>query len=154
MMSTPATTSTRGEFQNSLLGEIIEEQNTNTNLSDSYLYINSSISPVPSTRGEFLNSLLVETNNASTTINSYHQNTRWTEILVEDEQESDEIDRHEIKKAIQMMKREEQNPLDNWTDKFIRVNHKTYVPVEVAKDRNGRMIYTPLIPTEKPRISF
>ena len=53
-----------------------------------------------------------------------------------------------------MMKREENNPLNNWTDKFIRVNQKTYVPVEVAKDRNGRMIYTPIIPTEKPEISF
>ena len=53
-----------------------------------------------------------------------------------------------------MMKREENNPLDNWTDKFIRLNQKTYVPVEVAMDRNGRMIYTAIIPTEKPKISF
>ena len=51
------------------------------------------------------------------------------------------------------MKREENNPLDNWTDKFLRVNHNTYVPVSVARDRNGRMIYTPLTPTEKPKIS-
>ena len=82
-------------------------------------------------------------------------NYKWTEILVEDEVESQEIDRNEVKKAIiQMMKREENNPLDDWTDKFIRVKHKTYVPVEVAKDRNGRMIYTPIIPTDKPKISF
>ena len=53
-----------------------------------------------------------------------------------------------------MLKREENNPLDNWTDKFIRVSQKTYVPVEVANDRNGRMIYTPIVPTEKSRISF
>ena len=52
------------------------------------------------------------------------------------------------------MKREENNPLNNWTDKFIRVNQKTYVPVKVAKDRNGRMIYTPIVPTGKPKISF
>ena len=65
------------------------------------------------------------------------------------------MDRQDIKRAIiQMMKREEHNPLDNWTDKFIRVNHKAYVPVEVAKDRNGRTMYTPLIPIEKPKISF
>ena len=38
-------------------------------------------------------------------------NYKWTEILVEDEEESQEIDRNEIKKAIiQMMKREENNP--------------------------------------------
>ena len=53
-----------------------------------------------------------------------------------------------------MMKREENNPLDNWNDKFIRVNQKAYEPVDVAKDRNGRMIYTPIVPTGKPRISF
>ena len=38
-MSTPAT-STRGEFQNSLLVEITEEQDTNTNLSHSHSNIN------------------------------------------------------------------------------------------------------------------
>ena len=53
-----------------------------------------------------------------------------------------------------MKKREENNPLDNWTDKFIRVNQNTYVPVEVAKDRNGRMRFTPIVPAEKPKISF
>ena len=82
-------------------------------------------------------------------------NYKWTEILVEDEGEGEEIDRQDMKKAIiQMMKKEENNPLDNWTDKFIRVNRKTYVLVEVAKDRSGRMIYTPIIPTEKPKMSF
>ena len=71
------------------------------------------------------------------------------------EEESEEIDRQDVKKAIiLMMKREENNPLENWTDKFIRVIQKTYVPVKVAKDRNGRMIYTPIIPTEKPKICF
>ena len=34
------------------------------------------------------------------------------------------------------------------------MNQKTYVPVEVARDRKGRMIYTPIIPTEKPKINF
>ena len=74
---------------------------------------------------------------------------------MDNEAESDEMDREEIKKAIiQMSKREEHNPLDEWTDRFIRVNHKTYVPVEVAKDHKGRTMYTPLVPTEKPKISF
>ena len=64
-------------------------------------------------------------------------NYKWTEILVEDEEEGEEIDRHDVSKVIiQMMKREENIPLDNWTEKFIRVNQKTYVQVEVAKDRN------------------
>ena len=117
----------------------------------------------PSTRGESSDSLLGE--KGSELINKGKEipfiknvgfvNENWAEILVENEEKSNEIDRHEIKKAIiQMMKREEHNHLDNWTDKFIRVNHKTYVPVEVVKDQNGRMIYTPLIPTEKPEISF
>ena len=75
-MSTPAKTSTRGEFQNSLLGEIIKEQTTSTNVSHSNLDVKSSISPVPSTRDEFCNSLLGEANNASTTFNSYHQNSK------------------------------------------------------------------------------
>ena len=50
-------------------------------------------------------------------------NYKWAEILVEDEVESQEIDRNEVKKAIiQMMKREVNKPLNNWTNKFIRVN--------------------------------
>ena len=61
-------------------------------------------------------------------------NEKWTEILVDNELESKEIDRDEIKKAIiQISKREDHNSLDNWTESFIRVNHKTYIPVEVAK---------------------
>ena len=56
MMSTPATTSTRDESQNSLLGEITNEPSKNINFSHSYLNINSSISPVPSTRGESIDS--------------------------------------------------------------------------------------------------
>ena len=74
---------------------------------------------------------------------------------MDNEAESDEMDRDELKKAIiKMIKREEHNPLDYWTDRFIRVNNKTYVPVEVVKDRNGRTMYAPLIPTEKLKISF
>ena len=34
------------------------------------------------------------------------------------------------------------------------MNQKIYVPVEVARDRNGRIIYTPIITTETPKISF
>ena len=71
-------------------------------------------------------------------------NYKWTEIVVDDEEECNEIAR-EVKRAIiQMSKREEKTPLDSWTDKLIRVNHKTYATVEVLEDRNGRMIYTPL----------
>ena len=119
--------------------------------------------PATSTRGESLSSLLGEKGSNKTNEtkelpfikNVGFVNEKWTEILVDNESESQEMDRDEIKKAIiQMSKREEHNPLDNWTDRFIRVNHKTYIPVEVAKDRNGRTMYTPLIPTEKPRISF
>ena len=278
-MSTPATI-TRGEFQNSLLGEVTEEQDTNRNLNPSQSNTNENISPILSIRGESFDSLLGESNNVSTTTThcsqhplpytspaissrgesfdsllrestnvshkiysshkhylssvskistrgetsnsllgemannegSFHEaieaiinenneslglllheaiettkesnklskdeapstsgessgsllgekgsdkpnkskelpfiknvgfvNKKWTEILVDNEAESDEMDRDEIKKAIiQMAKREEHNPLDNWTDRFIRVNHKTYVTVEVVKDRNGRMMY-------------
>ena len=82
-------------------------------------------------------------------------NRKWTEILVGDEEECDQLERDEVKKAIiQMSQREIYNPIDSWTDKCIRVKHKTYVPVQVNKDRNGRMIYTPLKPTNKPEISF
>ena len=42
----------------------------------------------------------------------------------------------------------------NHTDKYIRVKHKTYVTVEVFKDRNGRMIYTPLKSINKPESSL
>ena len=53
-----------------------------------------------------------------------------------------------------MSQREMYNPIDVWTNTCIIVKHKTYVPVEVNKDRNGRMIYTPLKPTNKLEISF
>ena len=60
-----------------------------------------------------------------------------------------------IKEAIiQLSQRETHNPMDEWLDKCIRVKHKLYLPVEVNKDRNGRMIYTPLKPSNKPEISF
>ena len=65
-MSTPAT-STRGEFQNSLLGEITEEQDTNKNLSHSQSNTNENKSPILSTRGESFYSLLGESNSVSTT---------------------------------------------------------------------------------------
>ena len=72
-------------------------------------------------------------------------NYKGTEIVVDDEAECEEIARDEVKRAIiQMSKREEKTPIDGWTDKFIRVNHKKCAPVEVLEDRNGRMIYTPL----------
>ena len=82
-------------------------------------------------------------------------NRMWAEILVDDEEECDQLKKEEVKKAIiQLSQRELYNPIDTWTDKCIRVKHKTYVPVEVNKDRNGRIIYTPLKPTTKPEISF
>ena len=119
----------------------------------------SSEREVPSTRGESQDSLLgekgrQEVRKGEEIPNIKNVNKKWTEILLEDDKEIEELNRYVIKKAIiQIMKREENNPLNNWTDKFIRVNHTTYVPEEVANDRNGRMIYTPIIPTEKPKIS-
>ena len=95
----------------------------------------------PSTRRESSGSLLgkkgCEKQNKSRELplikNVGFVNEKWTEIPVDNEAESDEMDRDEIKKAIiQMSKREEHNPLDNWTDRFIRVNHKTYVPVHTT----------------------
>ena len=170
--------STRVESNNSLLGEttnketssheaieaLINENNETINLQEATNESNElSNDEAPSTRGEPSGSLLGEKGNNKTNKskdipfikNVGFVNRKWTEVLVDNESESNEIDRDEIKKAIiQMTKREEHNPLDNWTDRFIRVNHKTYVPVEVAKDRNGCTMYTPLIPTEKPKISF
>ena len=70
-------------------------------------------------------------------------NRKWTEIIVEDEEECEQLERDKVKEAIILLsQRETHNPLDEWLDKCIRVKHKTYVPVEVNKDRNGRMIYT------------
>ena len=81
-------------------------------------------------------------------------NRKWTEIVVEDVEECEQLDRDEVKETIiQLSQREAYNPIDTWIDKCIRAKHKTYVPVEVNKDRNGRMIYTPLKPTNKPEIS-
>ena len=137
-----------------MLDEAIEATNKSSKLSKD---------EAPSTFGESTDSLLGDkgskTQKKSIDIsfikNVGFVNEKWTEIPVEDEEESDKMDREEIKRAIiQMTKIEEHYPLDNWIDKFIRVNHKTYVPVEVVKDRNGRTMYTPLIPTEKPKISF
>ena len=82
-------------------------------------------------------------------------NRKWTEIVVEDEEECEQLERNKVKEAIiQLSQRELHNPIDEWRDKCIRIKHKTYVPVEVNKDRNGRMIYTPLKPTNTPEISF
>ena len=53
-----------------------------------------------------------------------------------------------------MTEREKHNPIYYLTEKYIRVKHKTYEPVEVCRDRNGRMIYTPLKSLNKPEISF
>ena len=82
-------------------------------------------------------------------------NEQWTEIVVEDDEECESITTTEVKKAIiQLTERQKHNPLHNWTEKYIRVKHKTYVPVEVNQDRNGRMIYTPLRSINKPTISL
>ena len=72
---------------------------------------------------------------------------------MEDDEECESITINEVKKAIvQLAEREKHHPLYNHTDKYIRVKHKTYVPVEVCKDRNGRMIYTTLKSLNKPEI--
>ena len=42
----------------------------------------------------------------------------------------------------------------NYTEKYIRVKHKTYVPVELCQDCNGRMINTPLKSVTKPELSL
>ena len=77
-------------------------------------------------------------------------NYKWTDVVVDDEEECNVIARDEVKRAfIQINAREEKNPLDSWTDKFIRINHKTYAPVEVLEDRNGQMIYMPLRAVQK-----
>ena len=82
-------------------------------------------------------------------------NHQWTEIVVNDDEECEAISTDEVKRAIiQLTEREKHNPLYNYTEKYIRVKHKTYVPVEVCKDRNGRMIYTPLRSVNKPKLSL
>ena len=82
-------------------------------------------------------------------------NNKLTEIVVENEEECESITTEEVKRAIiQLTQREKHNPIYNYTEKYIRAKHKTYVPVEVCKDRNGRMIYTPLKSLNKPEISF
>ena len=59
-------------------------------------------------------------------------NYKWTEIVVGDEEECMEVAREEMKEVIiRMSKREEKNPINGWTDNFVRVNHRAYVPVEV-----------------------
>ena len=82
-------------------------------------------------------------------------NLKWTEIFVDSEEECQDIAKEEVKKAIiQMSKREKHYPIDHWTYKCLRVNLKTYMPVEVNRDRNGRIIYTPIMATKKLEISF
>ena len=74
---------------------------------------------------------------------------------MEGEEEFQELAREDVKKAIkQPTKREKHNSLDEWTDKCIRVNHKTYMLVEVNKDRNGRTLYAPILLNAKLDISF
>ena len=49
--------------------------------------------------------------------------TPMIEILVEDEDECKELAREEVKKVIiQMTKREGNDQLDEWTDKYIRLS--------------------------------
>ena len=153
--------STRGESSDSLLGETVNNKGSshksiesiiNKNIESLDLLLHEAIETInesnilsndetPSTRGESSGSLLgekgIDKPNKSEDIpfikNVGFVNKKWTDILVDNEAESDEMDRDEIKKPIiQMTKKEEHNPLDNWTDRFIRVNHKTYVSVEVA----------------------
>ena len=49
----------------------------------------------------------------------------------------------ELKTAItQLTIREQHNPIDEWMHKCIRIKHKTYMLVEVNKDRNERIVQT------------
>ena len=82
-------------------------------------------------------------------------NHQWTEIVVDDDEECKSITINEVKKAIvQLAARAKHHPLYNHTDRYIRFKHKTYVPVEICKDRNGRLIDTPLKLVNKPELSL
>ena len=66
--------------------------------------------------------------------------SKWTEILIEDEEEIP--NRHNVKREIfEMMRRKEQQAVKEPREYLIRVNRKTYAPVEVNRDRNGRSLY-------------
>ena len=53
-----------------------------------------------------------------------------------------------------MIRRREQHVIVEPRDELIRVNRRTYALVEVNKDRNGRTLYTPILPNGKLEISF
>ena len=56
-------------------------------------------------------------------------NYKWTEILVEDEEDRENLKRRSKESVNSNEQCEDNNPMDEYTDKYIRVNHKTYVPV-------------------------
>ena len=69
--------------------------------------------------------------------------SKWTEILIEDEEETPNC--YDVKKEIfEMMRRQEQQAATERRDDLIRVNRKMYAHVEVNKDRNDRTLYVPL----------
>ena len=64
-------------------------------------------------------------------------------------------DRYDVKKEIfEMMRKREQQAFNDPRDDLIRVNRKTYAPVEINKDRNGRTLYAPILPNGKLEISL
>ena len=98
-------------------------------------------------------SVVEEKGPASSIKNVGFVRSKWTEILIEDNDETP--DRYDIKKEIfEMMRRREQQACNDPRDDLIRVNRKTYAPVEVNKDRNGRTLYAPILPNGKLKISF
>ena len=62
---------------------------------------------------------------------------KWTEILIEDS--TDVVNnRSDVKKEIDMLKRNQDKPINEFADDLIRVNRRTYARVEVNNYRNKR----------------
>ena len=81
-------------------------------------------------------------------------NERWTEIL-EEKAEGRAHERDDVRKEIfDMLRRNQSKPITEIVDECIRINPRTYAPVEVNKDRNGRTLYAPILPNAKLDISF
>ena len=85
--------------------------------------------------------------------NSGFIRSKWTEIIIEDEEETP--NRYDVKKEIfDMMRIREQQAFKNPRYDLIRVNRKTNTPVEVNNDRNGRTLYAPILHNGKLENSF
>ena len=81
-------------------------------------------------------------------------NDKSTEIL-EEEDVDRAHNRDEVKKEIfDMLKRNRSKTITEIADECIRINRRTYAPVEVNKDRNGRTLFAPILPNAKLDISF